>query len=86
MYLKTNDLGAGHQLITYIDPDWVGDPDERSFIRGFCIFIGQNLIAWSSQKKVVARSSTEAKYRYMAAGTVQISWLCHLLEVIGKKD
>lgn len=28
-------------LFTYTDGDWAGDPDQRRYISGYCIFIGQ---------------------------------------------
>ncbi|CAL8992777.1 unnamed protein product, partial [Prunus brigantina] len=55
------------QLSAYSNPDYVGDPDSRHSTGGYCIFLGSNLISWSSKKqKTVSRSSTEAKYRQLA--------------------
>ncbi|MFV0960769.1 Ty1/Copia family ribonuclease HI, partial [Klebsiella pneumoniae] len=58
------------ELIAYTDVDWGGDPDERRSVLGYCVYIGHNVVTWSSKKqKAIAKSSTEAEYRAMAAGT-----------------
>ncbi|CAN6456408.1 unnamed protein product [Victoria cruziana] len=80
-YVKDDIYTSGHRLFTYTDADWAGDPDERRSVSGYCVFIGNNVISWSSKKQMaVARSSTEAEYRAMAAGTADVTWIRHLLE------
>jgi hypothetical protein len=42
-------------------------------------------VSWSSRKqKAVARSSREAEYRSMAAGTADATWIRHLLSDLGE--
>ncbi|CAN6478854.1 unnamed protein product [Victoria cruziana] len=76
----TRSLDLGYILRTYIDADWAGDPDERRSVSGYCIYMGQNLVSWSSRKqRAIAKSSTEAEYRAMAAGTTEVIWIRHIL-------
>ena len=49
-----------------------------------CIFLGGNLITWSSKKQqVVARSSTEAEYRALFSAATELVWIQNLLTEIG---
>ncbi|GFY84304.1 hypothetical protein Acr_03g0010780 [Actinidia rufa] len=55
-------------LQAYSDADWGGCPDDRRSMGGYCIYLGKHLLSWSSKKqKIVARSSTEAEYKPIAA-------------------
>jgi hypothetical protein len=59
---------SGSSLLSaFSDADWVGNPDDRHSTSGYTIFLGNNLISWSSRKhQSVSRSSTEAKYKEVA--------------------
>ena len=58
---------------TYSDADWAGDPTDRRSTTGYCFLQGDSLIPWKSKKQtVVTRSSTEARYRALAATTVKL--------------
>ncbi|CAN6683923.1 unnamed protein product [Malus baccata var. baccata] len=61
-------LTKGPQCLTvWSDADWAGP----------------NLISWSAKKQAtVARSSTEAEYRYLAHTAVEITWVCKILQDI----
>jgi hypothetical protein len=71
-------------LQAFCDADWAGCPDDRCSTTGFAIFLGSNLVSWSSKKwSTVSRSSTEAKYRAMTVATAELMWLQTLLTELG---
>jgi hypothetical protein len=67
-------------LVAYSDADWAGCPDTRKSTSGFCVFLGNNLISWSSRRQhTVSRSSAEAEYRAVANCIAESCWLRQLL-------
>jgi len=67
-------------LLSYSDADWVGCPSTRRSTSGFCVYLGDNLISWSSKRQhVVSRSSAEAEYRGVANVVAETAWLRNLL-------
>ena len=68
------------RLVGYTDADWAGCPDTRRSTSGFCVFLGDNLVSWSSKRQhVVSRSSAEAEYRGVANAVAEAAWLRNLL-------
>jgi hypothetical protein len=68
-------------LLVYIDADWAGCPDTRKSTSGYAMFLGDNLVSWSSKRQTtVSRSSAEAEYRVVANGVAEACWLRQLLE------
>ncbi|GJR05694.1 ribonuclease H-like domain-containing protein [Tanacetum coccineum] len=86
-YLReTTDLGlqllrsTTSQLITYSDADWAGCPATRRSTSGYCVFLGDNLLTWSSKRQdTLSRSSAEAEYRGVVNAVAKTSWIRNLL-------
>ncbi|KAK9048824.1 hypothetical protein SSX86_032209 [Deinandra increscens subsp. villosa] len=67
-------------LVAYSDADWGWCPDTRRSTSGYCIFMGDNLISWSSKRQpTISRSSAEAEYRGVANAVAESTWIRNLL-------
>ncbi|XP_050125722.1 uncharacterized mitochondrial protein AtMg00810-like [Malus sylvestris] len=67
--------GTTH-LMAFLNADYTGNPDTWHSTGGFCIYLGSNLVSWSSKKqKTVSRSSSEAEYWQLAYIAAELSWL-----------
>jgi hypothetical protein len=77
LYIGT---GPVKSLTAYSVADRVGCLDSRHSTSGFCVFLGDNLVSWSSKRQTtISRSSAEVKYRVAAHVIVKCCWLCQLL-------
>ena len=90
-YLKaTQDYGLkffreGSLTLTgFTDADWACDLDDRKSVGAYCIYLGNNLISWSSKKQsMITRSSSESEYRALASASVELTWLQSLFYELG---
>ncbi|GJZ09341.1 ribonuclease H-like domain-containing protein [Tanacetum coccineum] len=63
-------------LIAYSDTDSAGCPTTQRSISGYCLFLGNNLLSWSSKRQpTLSRSSAEAEYRGVANAVAETCWL-----------
>ncbi|GKD22298.1 ribonuclease H-like domain-containing protein [Tanacetum coccineum] len=67
-------------LVAYLDADWAGCPTTRRSTFGYCVFLGKNLLSWSSKcQPMLSYSSDEAEYHDVANGVTETCWLRNLL-------
>ncbi|RVW27268.1 Retrovirus-related Pol polyprotein from transposon TNT 1-94 [Vitis vinifera] len=65
----------------FTDADWGAHLDDRRSSSGYLVYLGGNLVSWSSTKqKVVSRSSAESEYRGLVFATAEIVWMQALLQ------
>jgi hypothetical protein len=68
-------------VTAYFDADWADCPDTRRSTSGFCVFLGDVLVLWSSKcQPTVSCSSAEAEYRAVAKAATECIWLHQLLD------
>nr|GEX89553.1 NAD-dependent epimerase/dehydratase [Tanacetum cinerariifolium] len=68
-------------LVAYSDADWVGCTTTRRSTLGYCVYLGNNLLSWSSKRQpTLSRSSAEAEYRGVANVVAETCWLHNLLD------
>jgi histone deacetylase 1/2 len=80
LFRKSTSTGTS----VFTDADWAGCVDDRRSTGGYTIFVGPNLISWSSKKQpTVSRSSTEAEYKALANGAAEAIWIESLLKELG---
>nr|GEW24461.1 ribonuclease H-like domain-containing protein [Tanacetum cinerariifolium] len=67
-------------LDAYSNADWAGCPTTRRSIPGYCLFLGNNLLSWSSKRQpTISRSTAEAEYHGVANDVAETCWLRNLL-------
>ncbi|GKD43908.1 ribonuclease H-like domain-containing protein, partial [Tanacetum coccineum] len=67
-------------LVAYLDADWAGCPTTRRSTSSYCVFLGNNLLSWSSKRQLtLSRSSAEAEYCGVANTITETCWLQNLL-------
>ncbi|GKA26175.1 ribonuclease H-like domain-containing protein [Tanacetum coccineum] len=60
--------------------DWAGCPTTQRPTSGYCVFLGNNLLSWSSKRQpTLSRYSAEAEYHGVANVVAETCWLRNLL-------
>ncbi|XP_019200092.1 PREDICTED: uncharacterized protein LOC109193692 [Ipomoea nil] len=68
----------------FSDSDWAGCSLDLKSTAGYAVFLGPNLVSWTSRKqRTVARSSTEAEYKSLADVAAEVTWVQSLLRELG---
>ncbi|KAE8669118.1 cysteine-rich receptor-like protein kinase 10-like [Hibiscus syriacus] len=68
------------KVVAFADVDWGGSLNDRRSISGHSVFIGNNLVAWSSKKqKSMSCSTMEVEYKSVADTATDVVWVGALL-------
>ncbi|KAH9660134.1 hypothetical protein KPL70_024106 [Citrus sinensis] len=73
-------------LVVYSNADLENDPDNRRSTSGYCVYLSDNLISWSSKKQsVLFKSLAESEYKAMTLACAKITWICYILKELDVK-
>ena len=76
--------GFSDNFHAFSDADWASNKDDYSSTSAYFVYLGRNLVSWSSKKQqTVARSSTKAEYRSVAATSAKLHWVGSLISELG---
>jgi hypothetical protein len=79
--------GSDTVLQGYVDSDMAGDKDSRRSTTWYVFTVGGTTISWISKlQKVVALSTTKAKYVAATEASKEMIWLQRFMEELGKKQ
>jgi hypothetical protein len=79
-FYKPSSLEELCTITLYADADWAGDLGDRKSMSGIAIYVGPNLIHWSSKKQTCTSTSTmEAEYVACASGLQEAIFQRNLL-------
>ncbi|GKA56129.1 ribonuclease H-like domain-containing protein, partial [Tanacetum coccineum] len=67
-------------LVAYSHADWAGCPATRRSTSGYCVFLDNNLLSWSSKRQsTLSRSSAEVEFNGVVNVVAQTCWFRNLL-------
>ncbi|GKE63748.1 ribonuclease H-like domain-containing protein [Tanacetum coccineum] len=67
-------------LVAYLDADWACCPTIHRYTLGYYIFLGNNLLSWSSKwQYTLSRSSADVEYHGVANAMIDTFWSRNLL-------
>ena len=70
-----------NEIIAYSDSDWAGCLNNCRSTSRYWVFLGRNLLSWSSKKQpIVSHSSTKSKYKAIANASAEVTWIKSLLK------
>ncbi|GKD06194.1 putative RNA-directed DNA polymerase [Tanacetum coccineum] len=71
-------------LEAFSDAEWDEDSDDQWSMGGFPIYLGSNLISWTTRKqRTISRSSAESEYKAIVDTVAELTWLQPLLNELG---
>ncbi|XP_014660526.1 uncharacterized protein LOC106804275 [Setaria italica] len=66
--------GSVQSLTAYSDADWAGCSNSRRSTSGFCVYLSDNLVSWSSKRQTMAsHCNAEAEYHVVAHAVEQLA-------------
>lgn len=66
---------------SFSDGDGGSYLDDRKSMGGYCVYLGNNVISWSSKKQqIISKSITESEYRALALAISEMLWISYLLK------
>ncbi|GJV74135.1 ribonuclease H-like domain-containing protein [Tanacetum coccineum] len=74
-------VSSTSSLIAYTNDDWAGCPATRHLTSRNCVFLGDNLLSWSTKRQhTLSRSGAEVEYRDVVNVVVETAWARNLLQ------
>ncbi|GKC49788.1 ribonuclease H-like domain-containing protein [Tanacetum coccineum] len=73
-------VSATTSLVGYTNADWAGYPSTRRSTSGYCVFLRDNLLSWSTKRQhTISCSNAEEEYGGVANVVAETAWVRNLL-------